>query len=275
MASTSKQKKCDLCQNFGDHWTQKCPYLICAECKESGHSKRECPYRTRIINIKAKETPSTAESFPHVDQDPIEEILSFRFEDEVDEKPIKLEFDPIRNELKDEKIQKSVTENVQNNANRVGKYLINLSTKEPSVIKGVDENLKQNLIVSELIEDVTKHLTILKSNVAKVKQNSWSTDAEKSSLITRIEKKSKTLRKKLVLMRKFRCNKNLRKGFLAVTVANVTKTSVALRIKVSEELVAPLAATQNLVYYGMGTMSLIPLFGDAGGEEEDMEVAVA
>ena len=169
MASTSKQKKCDLCQNFGDHWTQKCPYLICAECQESGHSKRECPYRTRIQHIKAKETPSTSES--HVDQDPLEEILSFRFEDEVDEKPIKLEFDPIRNELKDEKIQKSVTENVQNNANRVGKYLINLSTKEPLVVKGVDENLKQNLIVSELIEDVTKHLTILKSNVTKVNSN--------------------------------------------------------------------------------------------------------
>ena len=72
-----------------------------------------------------------------------------------------------------------------------------------------------------------------------------------------------------------RCNKSLRKGFLAVTIANVTKTSVALRIKVSEELVAPLAATQNLVYYGMGTMSLIPLFGETGREEEDMEVGVA
>ena len=65
----------------------------------------------------------------------------------------------------------------------------------------------------------------------------------------------------------------LRTGFLAVSVVNVTKTSVALRIKVSEDLVAPLSEVANLVYYGMGTLSLIPLFGKASQDAEDaMEV---
>ena len=70
-----------------------------------------------------------------------------------------------------------------------------------------------------------------------------------------------------------RCNKTFRTGFLAVSVMNVTKTSVALRIKVSEDRVAPLTAAANIVYYGMGTLTLIPLFGDAGRDAEDaMEV---
>ena len=70
-----------------------------------------------------------------------------------------------------------------------------------------------------------------------------------------------------------RCNKILRQGFLSVSVVNVTKTSVALRIKVSEELVSPLSKAGNIVYYGMGTLTLIPLFGEAGRSVEDaMEV---
>ena len=70
-----------------------------------------------------------------------------------------------------------------------------------------------------------------------------------------------------------RCNKILRKGFLSVNVMNVTKTSVALRIKVGEDLVAPLSGVGNTVYYGMGTLNLIPLFGEAGqGAEDAMEV---
>ena len=57
---------------------------------------------------------------------------------------------------------------------------------------------------------------------------------------------------------------------------NVTKTSVALRIKVGEDLVAPLSEVGNTVYYGMGTLSLIPLSGEAGRSAEDaMEVEAA
>ena len=73
-----------------------------------------------------------------------------------------------------------------------------------------------------------------------------------------------------------RCNKILRQGFLSVNIMNVTKTSVALRIKVGEDLVAPLSEVGNTVYYGMGTLNLIPLSGEAGRSAEDaMEVEAA
>ena len=37
-------KLCQMCQNYGDHMTAKCPKLICAECDERGHAKKHCPY---------------------------------------------------------------------------------------------------------------------------------------------------------------------------------------------------------------------------------------
>ena len=37
-------KLCQMCQNYGDHITAKCPKLICAECDERGHAKKHCPY---------------------------------------------------------------------------------------------------------------------------------------------------------------------------------------------------------------------------------------
>ena len=80
---------------------------------------------------------------------------------------------------------------------KVGKY----------IVKAADENLNKN----SLMEETTKHLTSLKTNLMKVQQKNWENEVEKSKLIAKIEKKSKTLRKKLVMLRKYRCNKNMRK----------------------------------------------------------------
>ena len=93
---------------------------------------------------------------------------------------------------------KKVVKNVPNK-DKVGKY----------IVKAVDENLNKN--VNSLMEETTKHLTSLKTNLMKVQQKNWENEVEKSKLIAKIEKKSKTLRKKLVMLRKYRCNKNMRK----------------------------------------------------------------
>ena len=74
------------------------------------------------------------------------------------------------------------------------------------------------------------------------------------------------------LLKKF--NPILRNGFLAVTIVSLVLDLVQLRIKVGEDLVAPLAEKKNTLFYGMETMVLTPLFGDAG-PEEDMEVGDA
>ena len=67
-------RRCDLCQNIGDHWTQNCPNLICAECQENGHSKKECPNRTKS---KEKSVQQSQSFVPDVD-----ELLSMTFEEE-------------------------------------------------------------------------------------------------------------------------------------------------------------------------------------------------
>ena len=67
-------RRCDLCQNVGDHWTQNCPNLICAECQENGHSKKECPNRTKS---KEKSVQQSQSFVPDVD-----ELLSMTFEEE-------------------------------------------------------------------------------------------------------------------------------------------------------------------------------------------------
>ena len=38
------QRLCHICQDYVDHFTRNCPTLICAECDEKGHAKRNCPY---------------------------------------------------------------------------------------------------------------------------------------------------------------------------------------------------------------------------------------
>ena len=67
-------RRCDLCQNVGDHWTQNCPNLICAECQENGYSKKECPNRTKS---KEKSVQQSQSFVPDVD-----ELLSMTFEEE-------------------------------------------------------------------------------------------------------------------------------------------------------------------------------------------------
>ena len=67
-------------------------------------------------------------------------------------------------------------------------------------------------------------------------------------------------------------NPILSTGFLAVTIVSATDDLVQLRIKVGQDLVAPLAKADNTVFYGMGTMTLTPLFGEGRGAEEDMEI---
>ena len=44
MSQVKSQKLCHICQDYVDHITPNCPKLICAECDEKGHSKRNCPY---------------------------------------------------------------------------------------------------------------------------------------------------------------------------------------------------------------------------------------
>ena len=44
MSQVESQKLCHICQDYVDHFTPNCPKLICAECDEKGHSKRNCPY---------------------------------------------------------------------------------------------------------------------------------------------------------------------------------------------------------------------------------------
>ena len=44
MKSLENLRRCHICQEYGDHWTPRCPKLICAECDEKGHSKLVCPY---------------------------------------------------------------------------------------------------------------------------------------------------------------------------------------------------------------------------------------
>ena len=39
-----KLKICQICQSLGNHSTRTCPSLICAECDEKGHAKKDCPY---------------------------------------------------------------------------------------------------------------------------------------------------------------------------------------------------------------------------------------
>ena len=39
-----KLKICQFCQSLGNHTTPTCPRLICAECDEKGHAKKDCPY---------------------------------------------------------------------------------------------------------------------------------------------------------------------------------------------------------------------------------------
>ena len=42
--SIEYQSLCHICQDYVDHFTRNCPTLICAECDEKGHAKRNCPY---------------------------------------------------------------------------------------------------------------------------------------------------------------------------------------------------------------------------------------
>ena len=43
MNTQTSRKRCHLCQNEGDHFTSKCPKIVCANCNLTGHAKRDCP----------------------------------------------------------------------------------------------------------------------------------------------------------------------------------------------------------------------------------------
>ena len=71
-------------------------------------------------------------------------------------------------------------------------------------------------------------------------------------------------------------NPFLRKGRLSVAILGRTKSgSVALRIRVAEALVGPLAEADFLVCYGMGTLHLSPLHGSVAENKatEEMETS--
>ena len=136
-----------------------------------------------------------------------------------DEKPIKLEFDPIKTEPKATKPKPVLVYSKMNNNEYPAKKVVeipnneNVSSKDKVgkyIVKAADEIENLNKNVNSLMEETTKHLTALKINLMKVQQKNWENEAEKSSLIAKIEKKSKTLRKKLVMLRKYKCNKKLR-----------------------------------------------------------------
>ena len=130
-----------------------------------------------------------------------------------------MEFDPIKTEPKATKPKPVLVYSKMNNNEYPAKKVVeipnneNVSSKDKVgkyiVMKAADENLNKN--VNSLMEETTKHLTSLKTNLMKVQQKNWENEVEKSKLIAKIEKKSKTLRKKLVMLRKYRCNKNMRK----------------------------------------------------------------
>ena len=64
MSQVESQKLCHICQDYVDHFTPNCPKLICAECDEKGHSKRNCPYlvepevskENEVINFTKQES---------------------------------------------------------------------------------------------------------------------------------------------------------------------------------------------------------------------------
>ena len=79
MSQVESQKLCHICQDYVDHFTPNCPKLICAECDEKGHSKRNCPYlvepevskENEAINLTnengqaSKNCPLIAQGFPY------------------------------------------------------------------------------------------------------------------------------------------------------------------------------------------------------------------
>ena len=79
MSQVKSQKLCHICQDYVDHITPNCPKLICAECDEKGHSKRNCPYlvepevskENEAINLTnengqaSKNCPLIAQGFPY------------------------------------------------------------------------------------------------------------------------------------------------------------------------------------------------------------------
>ena len=45
---------CQLCQEFCDHPTSKCPDLICKECHKNGHGRKDCP----VLQAKNQNPPN-------------------------------------------------------------------------------------------------------------------------------------------------------------------------------------------------------------------------
>ena len=43
MNTQKSRKRCHLCQSEDDHFTSKCPKIVCANCNLTGHAKKDCP----------------------------------------------------------------------------------------------------------------------------------------------------------------------------------------------------------------------------------------
>jgi len=52
MSSQTSRKRCHLCQSEGDHFTPKCPKIVCANCSITGHAKKDCPNLLQPPNPK-------------------------------------------------------------------------------------------------------------------------------------------------------------------------------------------------------------------------------
>ena len=62
MISSSQLQLCLLCQDYTDHDTSNCPFMICKNCGKHGHSNKDCPYNYKSQDV----TCASCKGFGHV-----------------------------------------------------------------------------------------------------------------------------------------------------------------------------------------------------------------
>ena len=109
MSGLKNLRRCHICQEYGNHWTPRCPKLICKKCDLNGHSRLICPtlFNNKLIEVanlgarKDKDVPKSMET-------QIEDLLN-NFHEEFEEKPkVKQEIQPVKSgtpDIKEEAIE--------------------------------------------------------------------------------------------------------------------------------------------------------------------------
>ena len=66
MSTQTSRKRCHLCQSDGDHFTSKCPKIVCANCNLTGHAKKDCPnlLQSRSLPEESEQPDSSIEVLP-------------------------------------------------------------------------------------------------------------------------------------------------------------------------------------------------------------------